>query len=362
MSGGIRVISIYARAMADRGHDVFLVSVPRRKIPWMRKIRSFVGGHGWPVNPGTASHLDGIGLNYRVLERHRPPTDDDVPDADVVIATWWETAEWVNALSDSKGAKIYFIQHHEVHNHLPVELSRASYSLPLHKIVIARWLKDVMRDEYGDSEVDIVPNSVDHDQFFAEPRGKQPLPTLGFLYTPIKFKGVDVTLRAIDNLRARFPGLRVIAFGLYQPGDVLDSRTEFHFLPAQETIREIYARCDVWVTASRIEGFNLPAMEAMACRTPVVSTKAGWPEEAVVNGENGYLVEVDDVDALTERIESVLSLADEDWRRMSQNACDTVRDSSWKNSADMFESALSHGCQRARRGEVGGRCEISELS
>jgi hypothetical protein len=31
-------------------------------------------------------------------------------------------------------------------------------------------------------------------------------------------------------------------------------------------------KCDAWMTCSRSEGFNLPALEAMACRTPVVLT------------------------------------------------------------------------------------------
>ena len=37
--------------------------------------------------------------------------------ADVVIATWWETAEWVNALSRKKGEKIYFepLAKHRLH-------------------------------------------------------------------------------------------------------------------------------------------------------------------------------------------------------------------------------------------------------
>src|SRR5208282_5263036 len=48
------------------------------------------------------------------------------------------------------------------------------------------------------------------------------------------------------------------------------------------------------LTASRSEGFNLPAMEAMACRTPVVSTRTGWPAEAVKTGINGVLVDVED--------------------------------------------------------------------
>jgi len=31
-------------------------------------------------------------------------------------------------------------------------------------------------------------------------------------------------------------------------------------------------------------------MEAMACRTPVVSTNTGWPSEAIKSGWNGILV------------------------------------------------------------------------
>ena len=43
----------------------------------------------------------------------------------VVIATWWETAEWVAGLSPRKGAKAYFLQHHEVHPGQPVDRVRA---------------------------------------------------------------------------------------------------------------------------------------------------------------------------------------------------------------------------------------------
>lgn len=54
----------------------------------------------------------------------------------------------------------------------------------------------------------------------------------------------------------------------------------------------------MWVTTSRSEDFNLPAMEAMASRAPVVATKTDWPEEAISNELNGYLVDVDDVAGL----------------------------------------------------------------
>jgi hypothetical protein len=47
-----------------------------------------------------------------------------------VIATWWETAEWVDRLSVSKGKKVYFIQHYEAFDYLPKERVEATWRLP----------------------------------------------------------------------------------------------------------------------------------------------------------------------------------------------------------------------------------------
>ena len=54
---------------------------------------------------------------------------------------------------------------------------------------------------------------------------------------------------------------------------------EFHHLPAQEMIAHIYQRCDVWLSTSRTEGFNLFPLEAMAGGCPAVRIKTGRPPE-----------------------------------------------------------------------------------
>jgi glycosyltransferase involved in cell wall biosynthesis len=344
MSGGIKVVSIYAKMLTAKGHEVVLVSPPERELSFRQKLKAFLRGRGWPQIKPIKSHLSDLMLNHTVLEQYRPVTNTDLPDADVVIATWWETAEWVNALDRSKGAKVYFIQHHEVFDYLPVSRSAATYRLPLHKIVIARWLLDVMRDEYGDDNVDLVPNSVDKKQFYANVRGKQPVPTVGFLFSYAEFKGVDVTLKAIGKLKETIPNLRIISFGAFKPDTfpTWDNSIDFYYSPAQDTIRELYAQCDVWITASRSEGFNLPAMEAMACRTPIVSTKAGWPMEAIRSTENGILTEIDDVEALADGAKWVLSLNQDHWKKLSLNAYETLSESTWEHSADLFEKALNN--------------------
>lgn len=350
MSGGIRVIAIYSKALIQLGHQVTHISLPPQKIPLRRKFKSLLSGKGWlTYNRYPKSHLDGNGFDHRVLDRYRIPADSDVPDADVVIATWWETAEWVNSFSKEKGTKVYFVQGHEIFPYLPVDRVRATYYLPFHKVVVSNWLKNIMLNEYGDSNVDMVPNSIDHTQFFALPRGRQKQPTVGFLFSNSELKGVDTALAVIAKLHSLIPDLRVVCFGSHAPDGqfLLEDWIEFHLDPAQDRIKDIYASCDVWLTCSRSEGFNLTAMEAMACCTPIVSTPTGWPVEAIDPYKNGVLANFDDIDAIAGAVRWVLELPESEWKELSVAAYRTVESSSWENSTDLFEMALHHACERA---------------
>jgi glycosyltransferase involved in cell wall biosynthesis len=348
-SGGIRVVAVLARELMRRGHQVHLVSPPSKPSTFLERWRFGRKGASKP-----SSFLDDTVFDHRVLDRWRPVNDDDVPDSDVVIATWWETAEWVNALNRSKGAKVYFVQHHEVFPYLPVERCQATYRFPMHKIVVARWLQETIRSNYGDNCVDLVPNSVDRSLFFSKPRGKQSVPTVGALYSSAPFKGMDLSFGAVAQVRRKIPQLKLSLFGSQQPTEnlPLPQYADFLYRPSQEDIRALYSRCDVWVTASRSEGFNLPAMEAMACATPVVSTRTGWPDEAIVSYRNGVLVDLEDIEGLAAGIEWVLSRSEQEWRDLSRNAQQTASEGSWEQSAALFEGALMRAVARSARGEI----------
>lgn len=333
MSGGAKVISIYANELTNMGHDVTVVAPARIPYSPKRKLQFFLRGDGWPREPTSYSLPKKI-----ITKAGRPISDDDVPDGDAVIATWWETAEWVHNLSDSKGRKFHLIQHHEVFPPLPPR-SKEVYRLPLKKIVIAKWLQDVMTSDYG-HDSHLVPNSVDRSQFFAARRDKNTPPIVGLLYSTTKFKGLNRSLEAIRiaQAAARFD---VIAFGAetLKKDFRLPKGARYFFRPAQDKIREIYSQCDVWLTMSITEGFNLPALEAMACRTPVISTRAGWPIEGVVDGVNGFLV--DDSRAAADRIIDICNMTGAAWQRMSHAAYRTMTTPSWNDSAKMLEAILA---------------------
>jgi len=68
----------------------------------------------------------------------------------------------------------------------------------------------------------------------------------------------------------------------------------------------LYRRAALVVVPSRYEGFGLPAVEAMACGTPVVATSAGALPEVIRVGSGGLLVPRDDPDALAKAVATLL--------------------------------------------------------
>lgn len=348
------MISIYAQKLYDRGHDVKVVARPHIAANWREQIKSILKGKGWIVTPkNLPSHFDNLSVPRRVLNRFRPVKERDVPDADVVIATWWETAHWINKFSPAKGAKAYFVQHHEVFEYLPQQKAAATYLLPLHKIAVAQWLVDVMRTEYNDHHVSLVPNSVDAKQFYAPPRRKQAVPTFGLVYSPLAWKGCDISLKAFSLAAQKNPDIRLIAFGSCHPTPELPlpPNTEFVFRPSQDQLKHLYAQCDAWLFGSRSEGFGLPLLEAMACRTPVIGTPVGAAPELLAD-EAGILVKFEDPEDMAKAIDRVRQMSEQEWQQLSNNAYKKATDYTWDDATTLFEAALQTAIERQQSGDL----------
>ena len=347
--GGLRVVAIYAERLKARGHEVNIVSVPGPRKSLKQKVRSFIKGRGWPSDNGVGpTYFDGLDIRHDILDRHRAVTDGDVPDADVVVATWWETASWVAALGASKGAKVYFVQDYGANPGQPMERVAETWKLPLHKLSISKWLMSLIEEHCGDRDVTYVPNSVDLKLFSAPPRGKQPTPTIGLMYSTRPQKGLDLMLAALQMVRRRVPGLHVVAYGPSAPTRAfpLPDDATFYHRPADDTLASIYASCDAWLFGSRLEGYGLPITEAMACRTPVIATPAGAAPELLEPG-GGVLLNDYEPGAMAAAIERIAALSDEQWRHMSDAAYRTVTGYTWDDATDRFEAGLRRAVEKS---------------
>jgi len=87
----------------------------------------------------------------------------------------------------------------------------------------------------------------------------------------------------------------------------LEDRVTFTgHLPQEELVRQ-FNTCTAAVVPSVYEGFGLPAAEASACGTPVITTTGGALPEVVEHGDSGLLVPPMDPDALAEAIYTLVN-------------------------------------------------------
>jgi glycosyltransferase involved in cell wall biosynthesis len=339
LSGGLRVVSIYARLLAKNGHDVTVVSPNRRTPTLKQKLKKLLRWNDNFRDNFNASFFENATYKVKVLDSFRPVMEDDVPDSEVIIATFWTTAEWIEDFSESKGKKSYFVQHYEIHPGMPVERVKATLHLPFKKIVVAKWLADILIKEYKQGDISVIPNAVEHDLFYAEERSKNKKPVFGMMYSNRTYKGSQFALDGFKQLQKQFPSIQLVAFGTDDIKD-LPKGVEYYLKPEQNKIREIYSQCDAWLFSSTSEGFGLPIIEAMACRTPVIGTRCGAAPDLLSSG-GGILIDCNDQDGLLAAMTKICKLNSKDWLAMSDVAHEEALRHSWEGNAIQFEQALT---------------------
>jgi glycosyltransferase involved in cell wall biosynthesis len=350
LSGGIRAVRMLSEHLAQRGHGV-TIACPRpggvRPPLWPPRTFARWAARQRRLRGREKHHFEGS--NLRLIEvAEASVRARDVPDADVTIATFWKTMEWIAQWPESKGLKAYFVQHYEVHVGDP-ERVRATYRQPSLKLVVSTWLKRLLAEDFGILGATVIPCGNDWSQFNSAPRGKADRPTVGFMYARTLWKGAETAIEAIRMVQAELPEVRILCFGaepVARPHE-LPAGAEFHLRPSQAEIPKIYAQCDCWILPSTTEGFGLPGLEAAACRCPVVSTRCGGPEDYLRHGESGFFVDVGNPVQMATRVLDVLRMSDDRWRQMSEHAYRIAREFDWERSAGILEKTLLVATARA---------------
>jgi len=137
-------------------------------------------------------------------------------------------------------------------------------------------------------------------------------------------KGIETLVRAIgkSGLRGN-TDLRLIIAGGYRPGESdgierdriqgivqelgINALTTFPGRLTEADLPIYYAAANVCVVPSHYEPFGLVAIEAMACRTPVVASKVGGLQFTVIPEVTGLLVPPQDETAFADAIDRILS-------------------------------------------------------
>ena len=205
IAGGVRAILTYADRLAARGHDVTLVVPAGRRGARGRGICDAADRNGCK---GSGRGSTGCGRWDA----------DALPDGDVVVATAWQSAASVAEAPGRCGSKFYLVQHYESLYHGDAEAVDATYRLPLDKIVISTWLRDVMRERFG-SEAPVLVTPVDRGLFHPVPVSvTTSRPRVLMLHHDYAWKGVADGLAAVERVRARCRACDWSASGSSRPG------------------------------------------------------------------------------------------------------------------------------------------------
>lgn len=110
------------------------------------------------------------------------------------------------------------------------------------------------------------------------------------------------------------------------------------FLGRTSEVRTILCMSDIFLLPSEKESFGLAALEAMAAKTPVISSNAGGLPEVNVHGVTGFLTQVGDVEMMAEHMVDLVTHP-ERLEQFKQAAYEHAKHFSIEKILPMYEEA-----------------------
>ncbi len=234
------------------------------------------------------------------------------------------------------------------------------------------WQSQIEK-ECPEATITVVPHGVDANFFHKVPRQRSRfgMPedafVIGFIGNKTSNydqgrKGVDTLEVVAREARKSIPNLHVCFLGLGWDEEVRQfqrqgvSANYTGFIP-QSWLPAFYSSIDVHLVTSRIEGGPVTVLEAMACETPVVTTRVGLVPRTIVDGKNGFSAEIGDVETLARQL-SELAHSSQLSRAIGTAARSSVYPHlSWDETMSQLEQPLAR--MKARSTRVGGTSAAS---
>lgn len=338
--GGVKIVYEYANRLAARGHVVTVVHAPVTRIdPSIAMLAKALVRYPQRLVDKSYRPDQWMEVAAPVRVKWAPSyAERFIPDGDIVVATAWTTADWVARYGASKGKKIYLIQHYETWDGDPDRVV-GTWTAPLQKVVISRWLQDVA-GKLGET-AEYIPNGLDFSKFGMDiPISRRPRNTALMLFHEAKWKGSAIGLSAAKSVRERLPDFRLDLFGVSRPPSGLPDWVNYHQNPSQLLLRQLYNKASIFVAPSLTEGWPLPPAEAMMSGLALVCTDIGGHREYADDGTTALLCPPDDPEALAEVIKRLCR--DDALRiRIAEAGNRNIQQFTWQRAVKSFENLIT---------------------
>lgn len=343
-TGGYKVVYEYANRLVQDGVEVHIVysgSIYWAQKPLRFKLSNVVrylqtlvcgySGRAWfPLDKWVKEHLT-LSMNYR-----------HVPKTDLYVATSPYTAWSLNTYPIANARKFYFIQDKEDWGPGIQAILKKTYCMPLQKIVVSQWLKQMLWKEYGEDCL-LIPNGFDFEKFRLTIAFEQKSKChVSMLYHTMERKRCADAIAALKIVKQQIPALRVNVFGVPdRPTDLPDWFT-YYQTPDEETHNRINNESAIYVGSSAVEGWGLTVGEAMICGQAVCCTDIAGYKEMAIDGTTALLSPIRNPEALAKNIMALIE--DDEWRiRIARNGNEFIQQFRWERSYAQLRDTLGAG-------------------
>jgi glycosyltransferase involved in cell wall biosynthesis len=328
ISGGTRVTVVTANYLLKRGHKVRLLV---RKTPIGPRAlyrylvdRVIYSAHSW------LKDFMGQLESFKQIDKCKFSKEE------IIVGVGSYVTEEMAELEVLPNPRVQYL--HGITTWDPERMQRTLNS-PIPKIAVASYLVPLV-ESFGQGEVlAVIPNGIAREEYFMSVNESQK-DGIGTIYSSQVPKDPKTIMECIQKISALRPQIPIRIFGTERKPKQL-TQAAYRRFPSIQQARELYSRSLVWIMASKSEGFPAPPLEAMACGAVPVATNCGGTRDIVVDGQNGSLVEVGNVDQIVDR---VMQLLDNKMLRESlrSKAQVTVDRFNWEKSIDQLENVLGN--------------------
>lgn len=334
LTGGIRVIFLYANYLTQKGHDV-VCYVPMKAYKFnkgnIKMIKSSIG------NTFIRGHkVKWFECRFKI--KLIPIINNKfIRKADISIATAWPTAYDVYYLDVNRGKKVYFIQDYEIWSGEKEKVDK-SYQLDLNRITITNRLKTLLENKFN-SKSTVIYNGLDKDEFLVGDKKHNLKISILMLYNNSENKGAKEGVEILKEISNKYD-VDIKLFGYTNPNN-LPENFKFYENPTRKTLINLYRDSDIYLFTSKFESWGLPVMEAMANKCAVVGNNTGCLAEIGINNINSIIIDNCDYKEMKFQLENLLN----DTERLSiiqQNGYELATKYEWEDSFKKFEKYLKN--------------------
>jgi len=344
LSGGVKAIIEIANGLIDRGHSVNLI-VPKATID--PNISATLSQQAVIRESATSlsskTNIFGkLQLTYSLAKA--------IPPSDIIISTHTPSTAVTLIASKffNKGIPIwYFLDYPEMFSNRPVESLLLKYALKWHNgaIAISEFCKQTLESSNIQVPVKVIPVGISNAEIFSpknpfdEEFSSPNTASIFFLGDPRPRKGLADFVKAAEIVYQQNPNIELWIASKMDLTISSPAPYKLFIRPTDQDLVNLYRNCAVFVSASWVEGFGLPPLEAMACGAPVVLTDSKGVRDFAKNYENCILTPPQNPRALADGILKIIRdpILAEKFRR---NGPPTASQFTWKPIIDEFEKTL----------------------